>query len=570
MTIFYSADFETTVNPNKTEVWLACFVNCLNYNDFECFKVQSNIKDFFKELYIDMALEYDKSQENDFICFFHNLKFDGSFILNFFLENDIECDYFINDMGVWYSITVDFGNFKLTIRDSLKILNFSIRQIAKLFKMPISKGETPLLYDKPNEIKKSWLTYIKTDVGILARGIYAMYFEENFSKFTSASESLSEFKRILKKEGQEFRQLFPELKKDIDNFCRKAYRGGWTFVNPKYQGYDIDSDIDIYDINSMYPSTMLNYKLPYGKPKIYEGYKAPKDDTVTIHHIRATFDIKKGYLPTIQIKNKLDCLKLGVRSADYVYSSNNEVIDLYLTNYDLDLFIEHYDTTIQHVLTLEFNAKKGIFTPYISIYREKKENAKTPGEKQKAKIMLNSLYGKFGAKIISRQKIAYLEDEILRFKADIEEDVNPIYVPIAVFVTSISRKFIIDNAQQNYDNFIYADTDSLHLLHSDKLHLDVDPKEFGKWAYEGKAIKGKYLRAKLYIERLIMAESDSFLMLTDDVKGAGMTPEIKKQVTFNNFKIGQSFNGKKASKQIKGGVLIYDTDFTIKNSDYLL
>ena len=112
---------------------------------------------------------------------------------------------------------------------------------------------------------------------------------------------------------------------------------------------------------------------------------------------------------------------------------------------------------------------------------------------------------------------------------------------------------------------MYADTDSLHLIKSDSINLDIHPTEFGKWALEGVADKAKYLRSKLYMEQLILPDGSHFL----DVKGAGMTDEVKKQVTFDNFKIGKSFKGKKASKQVKGGTLIYDTEFTIKEHDYL-
>ena len=52
------------------------------------------------------------------------------------------------------------------------------------------------------------------------------------------------------------------------------------------------------------------------------------------------------------------------------------------------------------------------------------------------------------------------------------------------------------------------------------------------------------------------------------VKGAGMTPEIKTQINFDNFTIGAEFMGKRATKQIKGGVHIYETTFKIKESDY--
>ena len=104
--------------------------------------------------------------------------------------------------------------------------------MAGLFKMPIAKGTTPLLKHKPDEIKPEWIDYIHVDVAILARGIYAMYYEENFSKYTSASEALTEFKRIFKKSKRKFRDFFPILDEKVDDFCRKAYRGGLDVCKP--------------------------------------------------------------------------------------------------------------------------------------------------------------------------------------------------------------------------------------------------------------------------------------------------------------------------------------------------
>lgn len=568
MSVFYAGDFETTINEQETEVWLSCFTKVTNYRKMSSFIVNHNLQDFLKFLYLDVLEDHEKTNEDDYIVFFHNLKFDGSFLLSFFLKQDIECTYFINDMGVWYSITLEFPDFKITFRDSLKILNFSIETMAGLFKMPVAKGETPLLYEKPVVIEKEWDEYIRTDVAILARGIYAMFYEEGFTRYTSASEALTEFKRIFRKDGNRFRTFFPVLDENIDNFCRKSYRGGWTFANPVTQGVIIEKNIDIYDINSMYPATMLNNPLPYGNPNVYEGKPLEiKSECYYIYHIQAEFELKLNYLPTIQIKDKLEALKIGVRTSDYVKTTNNQVVNLYLTNFDLELFLRHYHSTILYVKTLEFKTKKGLFDSYINEYRYKKENAQSPAEKQKAKIMLNSLYGKFGAKIVTAKKLAYLdENEILRFTTDEAEEVTPVYVPVALFTTSIARHFIISNAQENYSNFLYADTDSLHLIHSDNLALDINPKEFGKWAHEGSAIRAKYLRSKLYMEEILNEDKSTFL----DVKGAGMTPEIKKKITFENFVIGATFEGKRASKQIKGGTHIYETTFKIREHDYLV
>ena len=77
------------------------------------------------------------------------------------------------------------------------------------------------------------------------------------------------------------------LDETIDGFCRKAYRGGWTFANPLTQGKVLEQGIDIYDINSMYPATMLQNPLPFGKPKRYKGKpKKIQQECYYIYHIQ--------------------------------------------------------------------------------------------------------------------------------------------------------------------------------------------------------------------------------------------------------------------------------------------
>ena len=95
MTCYYAGDFETTTNEEETEVWLSCFAKVVDYDKLETFKVNTSLEDFLKTLYLDLDKTYTETGEDDFIIFFHNLKFDGSFLLSFFLSHDIECTYFM-------------------------------------------------------------------------------------------------------------------------------------------------------------------------------------------------------------------------------------------------------------------------------------------------------------------------------------------------------------------------------------------------------------------------------------------------------------------------------------------
>ena len=592
-----AADFETTtifeenlerdINNKKLVTWLNCFVDIRKCYDMQEYRISTSTEEFFNQVH----KQIEQQDNKDCIIYFHNLKFDGSYILNYFNEKEIEFDTFINDMGQWYSITYHYKDYKIVIRDSLKILNFSIKQIGKDMLKTVEKGITPLTEEKISLdecYKKGYVDYVIRDVEILAKALNKMIFEQGFEKFTASSQALATYKEMVS--FPYFLKLFPPLKND--EIIRMGYRGGWTFANPVFQNKEIKGNINIYDKNSMYPAIMLNYKLPTGKPrKIEYEYTREKHDIIFkefesccyVYNLNVAFDIKDEHLPSIQIKignkeyfkndeyfkekilaNKDILFMLDKTQRDYLTTSQGHYFNITLTNYDLDLMKRQYDFDIlenSKVIKYEFSAKKGLFDKYINLYKDRKIEGKKIGNAvmtQDAKLKLNSLYGKFGTKKLIQEKEVYFEDDILKFKNDLElTETTGVYVPLAMFVTSIGRWEIINNAQDNYNHFLYSDTDSLHLLdEGQEIKLNIDDYKFGDWKIEEQATRGKYLRAKLYIEELI----DGSL----SVRGAGMTDEIKKQVTFDNFKLGATFKGKRATKQIKGGVLIYTTTFSIK------
>lgn len=207
----------------------------------------------------------------------------------------------------------------------------------------------------------------------------------------------------------------------------------------------------------------------------------------------------------------------------------------------------------------------------------------------------NLLYGKFGTDISVKSKIPYLgEDGVIHFKDGKEEEREGVYIAMASFITSYARLKTISAAQKIMDNynsgksniqFVYADTDSLHCYSPDfKLPegLDIDSTKLGAWDHESTFVKAKFLRQKCYIEKEIISEEsyfkgiskeDKFLYSKDlkkkefyklKITVAGMPKGCYEHVNFNNFKIGASYQGKKQPKNVKGGVVLADIDFTIK------
>lgn len=184
--------------------------------------------------------------------------------------------------------------------------------------------------------------------------------------------------------------------------------------------------------------------------------------------------------------------------------------------------------------------------------------------------------GKFASRTHVKTKIPYLkEDGVVGYHTSEEEIKDSIYTPVASFITAHAREKTIRSAfnfmqgehkisdaltiYNDKDYFIYGDTDSLHIIFNENYDrlLDVDSKKLGFWKLESTPIKGRYLRAKTYIE--IMPNEKI------DVKCAGMPDSVKERITWDNFHYGFiDYDHKLKPKKVKGGVVLETTPFTIK------
>ena len=578
----FACDFETTTDLDDCRVWAYAICEIGDPDNF----IYGNSLDEF--------MEWCQNPKQNYLCLFHNLKFDSEFILNWLLKNGFEYvadkknrhdrsfTTLITDMGQFYAVEVYFkvkGHKvnKVTFHDSLKLLNFSVDEIAKSFDLPISK--LTLDYTAKREIGHKLtpheIDYIRNDVKIMALALDILY-KQDMTKMTVGANALHSFKGMCKN----FKQLFPVLPIDVDADIRKSYKGGFTYLSPKYKEKTTGAGLTL-DVNSMYPAKMVQEWLPYSLPEPFEGkYKYDHFYPLYTQRLTCTFKIKPNKIPSIQLKS---CPSFMPN--EYIESSKGEIVTLTLTNPDLELFFEQYDVNvIEWQGGWKFKKAKGIFTNYINYWTEQKIKAKKEGNRPQyllSKLMLNNLYGKMATNPIGRQKAPVLKDGTLHFAMLPTEERKPIYIPVATFITSYARKYIIETSQyirdwsmknKGYDAYVYSDTDSIHCL-LDKADLDeiskhikIDPFELGAWDCEATWTRGRFLRQKCYIE-----EIDGVIHSTV----AGMPKKLSHLVTFDNFNIGfttEAFTdeeiGEKGRKlryvHTDGGVVLMPTDFTIK------
>lgn len=355
--------------------------------------------------------------------------------------------------------------------------------------------------------------------------------------------------------GEHFERRFPVPYYDSD--VRKAYKGAWTYLKAGWENVTIEEPGIVLDVNSLYPWVMATKKLPFGEGRFFAGkYKPDKIYDLYIQMLSCSFELKPGYLPTIQLKKNLSFIP-----TQYLDSSNGEEVTLCLTSVDLEIFLTHYYVSnIQYYSGWKFKSSDKMFVDYVNYWMEikiKAEKEKNKAMRTIAKLYLNNLYGKLAKSPLIANKMPYLDDKgVVRFKMMPYENVDPIYVPAAAFITAYAREKTITAAQAVYDRFIYADTDSLHLLGTDIPEgIKVDPYELGAWKHENTFEKARFIRAKSYIE-VIGGENH--------ITCAGLPKSGIEQITFDEFRLGYEYPASLKSKAVPGGIILKETTFKIR------
>lgn len=552
--LWVTADFETTTEKfylenGYTKVWLWAIAS----NEGKMVAHGETIDSF---------IAYCNNNLNNYTIYFHNLKFDGSYILSYLLEQKVEykdkisardnkCyNTLISEEGQYYQITYHpRSQVTYKFQDSLKLLPFKVKKIAEDFNLPIKKGIID--YDDYT-VNEETLSYIQNDVEIVALALKEIK-ALGMNSMTTASCAYNNFSNAF----PFMSSYFPQLEQEWLEKYRLAYRGGRSQVNPIYEG-KILYNVNRFDINSMYPHVMRNMELPVGKPIKCSSIGNYKFE---LYEIDVIFKLKEGHLPCL--------LKKNVLFGDGSYYTESDGLErICISNIDYELLCRHYDIeVIQFIEIWGFRTQVNIFKNYIDYWYDIK--SKTKGAKRMvAKLMLNSLYGKFGSRCIGKSKIPYLDENgILSMKNTEDKPMKKYYLPIAIAIVSYAHKLIDDGIMSTtVDKFVYCDTDSIHTLGTLPENL-IDNKELGKFKHEGTELKSRYIRQKTYV----YCEEDNGDLLYN-ITCAGMDDNTKAYALdtfgddiFNVFEKGFKVDGfKLMPEMVKGGTILVKTSFEVR------
>lgn len=599
---YFSCDFETTVYEGQqyTEVWASAVVELGTENVL----IHHSIAETF---------EYIKNLHCNCVLYYHNLKFDGNFWL-YYLIHDLKMQqatiknkdgtiadfrqpedmftntfsYVISDKGQWYLIRIKLGQYLIEIRDSLKLLPFSVKEIGKAFKTKHQKLEMEYKGFRYAgcAITDAEKEYIANDVLVVKEALEIMFKDGN-DKLTIGACCMSEYKNIIGKYN--YQVFFPDLTevmlpKEIygsataDEYIRHSYRGGWCYL-AKGKENKIYEQGTTADVNSLYPSMMSSEsgnRYPLGMPRFWNGNEIPemamRDDKYFFVRIRTRFYLKDGFLPFVQIKGNYFYRGTEMlETSDWVNKTTGErtaffqnergewekiLVTLTLTQTDFYLLQEHYNLVDFEILDgCYFGTEIGIFDDYIEKYKKIKLESKG-AMRTEAKLFLNNLYGKMASSTDSSFKTAFLnEDGVIAFNDNEQNNKTAGYIAVGSAITSYARNFTIRAAQKNYygpnqRGFIYADTDSIHcdLKAEEFVGVPVHDKNFCHWKLESCWDKAIFVRQKTYIEHVTHEDLQPIENPYWNVKCAGM-PDRCKNVFVRSMEGGEA--NEKDAEEVK-------------------
>ena len=581
------ADFETTTVESDCRVWAWA----LSYVGESTPTQYGNDIDSFL-LYI--------AEHGKCMYWFHNLGFDGKFITDRLLkigydwvpENPAAGEFttLMSGKGKFYQMKICFySGLTIEIRDSLKVFPMSVRKVAQAFNLPEGKGELDYeTYREPGHVLTAEeKDYIRRDVEIVAKAL-EIFAKQGLDKMTIGANAFNFYKKQMGKKRYE--HWFPQITVQEDEEIRASYRGGFTYVEPRYADVDVYGGISV-DYNSMYPSMLISKRYPVGTPRLFYGeYRQPferagldvpderpnGDGTgdgndsalvlgvpywdyateVYIQRLTCAFKLKPDGIPMIQLRNS------GFYGDHEYVRETVEPVTLSLTCIDLQLLFENYDVDVYEWLGgYAFKTEEGaeLFGDYVDYWGGIKRTSKG-AMRTLAKLMLNNIYGKFATNpdVTGKQPVLG-DDGVVRWELGAPETRDPVYIPVGTFCTAYARKTLIHAIHENRDRFIYCDTDSMHLAGlEDPKGIKLHDTDLCAWKVEGSFTHARHIRAKCYIWDLNGEIG---------VTCAGMPDNIKQICTFDNFHIGLTNldpvtgeiiegTGKLAPVAVPGGIVL--------------
>nr|XP_048322176.1 DNA polymerase-like [Ziziphus jujuba var. spinosa] len=329
--------------------------------------------------------------------YFHNFsRFDGLLILKYLTKGNVFTFKPLMRNHRLYDLTVYREKKQVyRLRDSITLLPGSLSTLATTLCPELgSKGsvqhETLLVGDLIHQ-KEQLLDYLKQDIRLLggvmlkAQEIYWTQFQVDIEDCMTLSALAMIIFRTNYYDPNSFPIHIPS--RNEDTFIWHGYYGGHADT---YKSYG--ENLFYYDVNSLYPYIMKTYPMPGGVPI----WNAKLEN-------RELFDLYgfvKAYVVCPETITRLFLTYKGDKNPTLLFPTG-KFLGVHL-NYEL-IFTGNLGYKIYPIRGYLFEKTPSPFVNFVSSLYEKRKKAKKTGKDAMAygyKILMNSLYGRFGINLV--------------------------------------------------------------------------------------------------------------------------------------------------------------------------
>jgi len=492
-----------------------------------------------------MIKKYD-----NFNVYIHNLSnFDAIFLLKILVQLGEIKPIIHNDKLI--SIGFKFNGYNITFRDSHQILITSLAKLDKSFKIVTLKSIFPHLFVNENNLNyigtipdikyfdsissidyncyienyNIWnlrdesIRYCEIDcislfqIMVKFNDLIFEYFKINVHKYPTLSSLTFAIFRSSFMEND----LIPQLSGKIATDIRQGYTGGAVdmYIPRPPKG----TKTFVYDVNSLYPFTMDEFDMPIGKPTLFEGdiRKIESDAFGFFYCNIITPDNLKH--PIIQTHIKTED---GIRTVAPLGQWRDMIFSKEIDN------AVKYGYKFEILWGYKFQ-RKNIFKDYVNtLYNLRLQYPKSNPLNYIAKLLMNSLYGRFGM-MDSFPNIEIMDvSDFIKFEEGFSDDImdfieldnkimvihrshqidvntllnghkenHNVSIAIASAITAYARIHMSQFKNNSDFNLFYSDTDSAYFDKPLPDHL-IDSKTLGKMKLEYIINKAIFLAPKVY------------------------------------------------------------------------
>lgn len=428
------------------------------------------------------------------VWYFHFGQYDWRYFLDYLIERGLDVDVGMRTETDIYEIRVRRPEDKQwsILRDSYALWNASLEKLAQCFCPELPKLEIDIQNFDPQN--PAHIEYARRDIEILLVGLPRLFdmLSEHFgvnAGATTAGTAIKAWQRSLPDDTY-FQPIGygPE-----ELFIRQAYYGGLVFLTTN----KVVPNCETFDLNSSYPASMCEFGVPYGRMIKSKNYKLGYMGIYRVR-VRAPENLVVPILPARDQRG-------GMRW----YSGEFETV---VTNRELIFAANHGYEILEVMEGVYWEETVFPFNDMIDKCKLIRKYFRGKPEEMLAKLMQNSIYGKFGTR---RERLkmlsAWLADESELIGASPYDDTGNWYVKKetdidmlcmphwAVFITAHSRLRLLKAVYTvGPENALYGDTDSITLRQGFAHLLDVGD-EYGQWKLEKQWQYFRPIAPKVYV-----------------------------------------------------------------------